>query len=266
MPFLDRPGYRLFYRTLGKAEGTPLILSHSLGSSSALWEPQLPALKDSFRIILFDHPGHGRSSKRPARGTISDYGNDVLALMDRLGIEKAHYCGLSLGGMVGIWLGSVVGPRFHRLVLCNTTAKIEDSSLLRERIDLIRKGGLELITDSVLEKWLSPNVLVKRPDILAKVKTMLLAATTNGYADTAEMICSMDLRPMLESIVNRVLVIYGTRDKATPPAWNIAIADGAPHAKCFGLETSHLSNMEQPEQFNSLVLKFLLENTPAFET
>lgn len=257
MPYLDRSGYRIYYCVTGNPDAPPLILSHSLGATSMLWSPQLPAFEEQFRIIIYDHPGHGFSPNRPVVGKIADYGEDVLALMDELKLEKAHFCGLSLGGMVGIQLGAFAGERFRKLVLCSTTAKIEDPTLLKRRVEEIRRNGLAGITESVLEKWLTPDYRSLNPKTVEWVKEMFGATTADGYADTAEMICSMDLRPSLEKITNEILVIYGVGDEATPPTWNKAIAEGVRSAECLELESAHLSNIERSLLFSESVKRFL---------
>lgn len=257
MPLFDRQGYRIFYRVLGKQDAPPLILSHSLGATHALWNRQLKTFAEYFFIILYDHPGHGDSSDRPGVGTIADYAHDVLALMDQLGIEKAHFCGLSLGGMVGMRLALTAGDRLDKLILCSTTAKIVDPTLLKARIENIRRFGLEQISESVLNKWLTAEFCAREPETLTEIRDMFLTTTAQGYADTAEMICEMDLRPVLRNIANDTLVIYGTRDEATPPAWNRAIADSIAGARCRAMDTAHLANIEAPDEFSKQVLDFL---------
>ena len=257
MPFIDRPGYRIFYSVTGDPAAAPLILSHSLGATSALWDPQLAAFSRRFRVILYDHPGHGRSPNRPAGGNLADYGKDVIALMDELGIGTARFCGLSLGGMVGIQLGAAAGERFTKLVLCSTTARIEDPTLLTRRVEQIRRDGLARITGSVVDKWLTEEFRARNPDALESVRTMFGTTTDAGYADTAEMICAMDLRPGLGKITNETLVIYGSRDEATPPAWNLAVADGIGGARSCRLDGAHLINVEAPQAFAEEVLNFL---------
>jgi 3-oxoadipate enol-lactonase len=194
MPSITRDGYSLWYRWSG-IEGKPvLVLSHSLGSDHTLWEPQLDRLSKAFRLVLYDHPGHGSSGLRPTIGTIDDYGRDVIALMDFLNIRTACFCGLSLGGMVGMWLGTHHGHRFEKLVLANTTARIENAALLKGRIDTIRRWGLEGITESVVEKWLTSDFRKANPETTGRIKAMFLRTQAHGYADTAQVVCDLDLR------------------------------------------------------------------------
>ncbi|MBD3243775.1 MAG: 3-oxoadipate enol-lactonase [Chitinivibrionales bacterium] len=257
MPMIPRDGYQLSYEWSGDPAAPVLILSHSLGSNREMWDPQMTDFARHFRVLRYDHPGHGQSRGRPSPGTIADYGADVLALMDNQGVATAWFCGLSLGGMVGMWLGAQAGDRFSRIVLCNTTAKIEDPTLLRTRIADIRALGLERITASVIDKWFTPGFRRDNPAVVHTAQRMFLTTRTRGYADTAQVVCDLDLRANLADITTPVLVVYGAHDEATPPAWNEAIADSIPNAQRVRLDTAHLSNMEAPRRFGEAVLRFL---------
>lgn len=258
LPRLDRNGYSLFYEWKGAREGPVLILSHSLGTDHRMWDRQVQAFGKDFRILLYDHPGHGKSTLRPAQGRIADYGGDVLALLDSLKIEKASFCGLSLGGMVGIWLGAFSGSRFDKLLLCNTGARIEDPGLLEQRILEIRKNGLESITDSVLGKWFTPGFSERESAVVQEFRSMFLSTSTEAYAMTAGTVCQMNLLSDLGRINNPTLVVYGDSDEATPPAWNFILRDTIPGARALGLTSAHLSNIEAEDEFNSGCLEFLL--------
>ena len=235
-----------------------LILSHSLGSNHGMWQPQLETFSRSFRVLVYDHPGHGHSSDRPTVGSMDDYGHDVLALMDELHIGRAHFCGLSLGGMVGLWLGANAATRFEKLVVSNTTAKIADTTLLRGRIERLRKeGNLEDIAESVLTKWFTQPFIESHPDIIQRVRGMVLTTTVRGYADTAATVCDMDLRAQLANITAPTLVVYGKHDEATPPEWGMAIADAIRGATTCCLDAAHMSNIEAAQEFTDVVLDFL---------
>jgi 3-oxoadipate enol-lactonase len=258
MPFLERDGYRIHYEWAGAKDGPVLMLSHSLGAHRGMWSDQVQALGAHARLLLYDHPGHGRSTIRPTKGCIADYGRDVLALLDALKIEKLSFCGLSLGGMVGLWLASQAGGRLERVVLCDTTAKIEDTRLLRGRLDEIRADGIESICESVLEKWFTPRFRQCEPDRVAQARQMLLTTSGDAYAMTAEVVCDLDLREELKHIAASTLVIYGSEDLATPPAWNLAICEGIRGAEALSVPGGHLSNIESAEEFSAAVLRFVL--------
>jgi len=259
MTRLKRNGYSIYYEWDG-TKGCPiLMLSNSLGAHRGMWAPQREALGRHFRLLLYDHPGHGNSTLRSAPGSIASYGQDALALIDALGIEHLSFCGLSLGGMVGIWLAAHAGHRFDRMVLCNTTAKIENTQLLKKRIMEIRQNGLPSIAGSVLEKWFRPEFFERSPMVIEEIKEMFLTTKTKAYAMAADVVCTLDLRPELSRIKMPTLIICGDADEATPPAWNKAIHDAIPVAEFLSLPAAHLSNIEASAGFNSGVQEFLAD-------
>lgn len=258
MPFIKRDSYRLYYECTGDGSLPVLVLSHSLGASRVMWQPQLEAFSRSYRLLLYDHPGHGLSDPRAAAGSMEDYGRDVIALMDELRVKRASFCGLSLGGMVGLWLGANAARRFDKLVLCNTTARIADPALLRGRLERLRSAGsLGAIGESVFSKWFTRPFLESRPDVARAVRRMFLTTTAKGYADASVTVCEMDLRPQLGRITLPTLVVYGRYDEATPPEWNFAIADAIPGSRTCALEAAHMSNVEASQEFTDNVLSFL---------
>lgn len=257
MPILTRPHYSISYDCLGRDSNPPLILSHSLGANRQMWDPQVAAFAEHFRVLAYDHPGHGESSLRPDAGNIGDYGQDVLALMDACGIDRAMYCGLSLGGMVGMWLGIHAGERFSRMVLCSTAAHIEDPDLLQGRIRHIRKQGLPSITDSVLSVWLTEDFRRGHPQTVEWVTGMFRSMKAEGYVLTSEMVCALDVREGLPSVRVPTMVVYGTQDRATPPAANQWIAAQIPGAQTLALDSAHLANVECVDEFTDRVVGFL---------
>lgn len=260
MPFITSDSYRLYYEWIGN-EGLPvLVLSHSLGASRFMWQPQLEAFSRAYRVLLYDHPGHGRSSNRTAAGSMDDFGRDVLTLLDALRVERACFCGLSLGGMVGIWLGAHAPDRIEKLVVSNTAARIADQTLLRARLERLRHGErLEDLAEGVLYKWFTRQFAEAHPDVMKSIREMFLTTTPQAYADTSETLCDMDLRPLLPTIAMPTLVVYGEHDQATPPAWNVAIADAISGSEICALDAAHMSNVEAPQVFTHRVLSFLVQ-------
>ncbi|HUJ73623.1 MAG TPA: alpha/beta fold hydrolase, partial [bacterium] len=226
MPLLQREGYHINFRWDGNPRGTPLVLSHSLGASMDMWEPQVTALGRHFHLLRYDHPGHGDSQPRPGHATLEDFGADVLALLDALRLQRVAFCGLSLGGMIGMWLGAHARDRLTRLVSSSAGARIADTTLLRGRIATIRLQGLGAITDSVLNGWFTPGFRDSNPQRVAWAKEMLLLTRAEAYAETAETVCETDLRGELARIRVPTLVLYGADDPSTPPAWNRAVQEG----------------------------------------
>ena len=257
MPYTGRDGYRIFYEMEGADDAPILILSHSLGANRTMWDAQHETFSRHFRVLRYDHPGHGHSDKRPSAGTIDDMGRDVLALMDTLSIETCSFCGLSLGGMVGMWLGINAGERLDRLVLCNTTARIEDPSLLHARLECIRSNGLASISDSVINAWFTPAFRRSHPATVQQATRMFLTTTSSGYVQATEVVCALDMRGGLGRISIPTRVLYGRCDAATPPSWNEAVAGAIAGATAESLDTAHLSNVEAPERFGQCASAFL---------
>ena len=257
MPFLQREGYRIHYRWDGNSEGAALVLSHSLGANLDMWEPQVATLGRRLHLLRYDHPGHGESEARPGHATIADFGVDVLALLDQADLERVAFCGLSLGGMVGMWLGAHAPGRLTRLISSSAGARIADTTLLRGRIGTIRLQGLGAITDSVMNGWFTPGFRETNPQRVAWAKEMLLSTRAEAYAMTAETVCETDLRGELARVRVPTLVLYGSDDPSTPPAWNRAVQDGIAGATGKCLPGAHMLNVEAADAYSAAVLEFL---------
>lgn len=259
MERLQRGDVQLAYRWAGDPAGPVLLLSHSLGASSLMWEPQIKELGKRFRLLIPDHRGHGESSVPEEVYSIEDFGRDVLAMLDQLKLQRVHFCGLSLGGMIGMWMAQHAPERIGRLVLCNTAAKIIDTGLLRDRLRLIRQHGLKAIAESVIDRWFSAPFRSAHPNVVQSAEDMFLATSATGYVNTSEAVCNLDLRDGLESIACPTLVIAGQHDLATPVAWNASIASAVAGSEFKVLDAAHLSNIESAESFNRSVESFLAQ-------
>jgi len=257
MPTVKLRDVELAYRWSGAASGPVLVLSHSLGASGEMWNPQLDALARRFRLLIPDHRGHGNSSVPPGPYSVDQFGQEVLDLLDLLQLQQVLFCGLSLGGMIGMWLAQNAPERVERLVLCNTAAKILDTTLLERRIEVIERDGLAAIADNVIDRWFTERFRASHGQQVAAARNMLLATAPEGYARTSAAVCALDLGDELNSIRCATLVIAGRHDLATPLKWNQAIADAIPHARLTALEAAHLSNIEADEDFNQAVVEFL---------
>jgi len=257
MPFVDAGGTRLFHRFDGSPDKPVLVLSNSLGSDLGMWDPQMPALTERFRVLRYDSRGHGQSAVPPGPYRIEDLGRDLLALLDALGLSRVHYCGLSLGGMVGMWLGVNAPDRVDRLVLCNTSAYLGPPELWNARIEAVRGSGMQAVVPQVLERWLTPSYRARAPEAVEKVRRMLLATPPEGYVACATAIRDMDQRESISAIRAPALVVVGARDPATPPEHGRQIAERVRGAKVVELPAAHLSNVEAADRFTAAVLEFL---------
>src|ERR687893_1878891 len=247
------------YLLEGSEDAPVLVLSNSLGTTLDMWDEQAPALSERFRLVRYDHRGHGGSPVPPGPYTIEDLGGDVLALLDRLGIERVSFCGLSLGGMVGMWLASEVPRRVERLVLCCTSALLGPPETWERRAQTARKEGVDAIVDAVLERWFTPPFRASRPEILEWGAGMLRGTPAEGYAGCCEAIRDMDLTGRLGTIRAPTLVIAGADDPATPPAGHAEpIRDAIPDARLMVVpQAAHLGNVEQPEAFTRAIFDHL---------
>jgi len=252
-------GAQLNYRFDGSQAASVLVLSNSLGTNYELWAPQMDACAARFRVLRYDSRGHGQSAVTPGPYTIERLGRDVLGLMDALAIDRAHFCGLSKGGMVGMWLGVNAPHRFDRLVLCNTAAKIGTTQLWDARIAAVRGGGMAAVVDSVIARWLTDGFRAREPDAVGRVRKMLLETPPEGYVACCAAVRDADQRAAIAQIVRPTLVIAGSHDGATPPADTRLVADAVPGARYVELDASHLSNVEQASAFNQAVLDFLTD-------
>lgn len=239
------------------AYGTVLLLG-SLGSSLDMWDPQVGPLRERHRLVRVDLRGHGRSPVPPGPYSLADLGGDVLALMDRLGIERADVCGLSLGGMVAMWLAIAAPERVRRLVLLCTSARLEPAQGWVDRAALVRAHGTGAVADAVVGRWFTPAFALRHPDLVARMRAMVATTPAEGYAGCCEAIASMDLRPGLGSIGAPTLCLAGADDPAIPPAHLRAIADVVPGARLEVLpDAAHLANVEQAERVNAAILEHL---------
>jgi 3-oxoadipate enol-lactonase len=259
MPMIDADGCLLNVSVDGRDGGPTLMLSNSLGTSLQMWEPQMPHLTKLFRVIRYDRRGHGKSGVAPGPYSMERFGRDVLAILDDLNIEKVHWCGLSMGGMVGQWLGANAPERLERIVLANTSCYYPDPTNWLGRIKLVNEGGLAAIADAVIAAWLTADFREREPRITANMKSMLLATPVAGYVACCEALSTLDQRALLPRITNPTLVIAGRHDMATPLAAGEFIRSQIPGASLTILDAAHISNVEQSQAFTDAVIGFLTQ-------
>jgi len=243
----------------GPDDAPVLVLSGSLGSTLEMWEPQVPALARHFRVVRYDLRGHGRSPVPPGPYDIAELGSDLIALLDRLGVARAHLAGLSLGGMLSMWTAAHHPERVDRLVVLCTSALLGPPEMWVERAAIVAARGTSAVADGVLSRWFTPALHERNPALIARMRAMLVATPAAGYAACCGAIERMDLRADLAAIRAPALAIAGAEDPSTPPAHlsriaraiagcRLAVVDGA----------AHLANLEQPERTTALILEHLL--------
>lgn len=259
MPFMQTPSAKLHYQLEGRADAPLLVLSNSLGTNLQMWAPQMPRLLEHFRVLRHDARGHGQSQVTPGPYSIAQLADDVVALLNGLQIERAHFCGLSMGGMIGLQLGMQHPTRIRRLVLSNTATQIPPPEAWNTRIETVNREGMAPIAAGSVERWFTPAFIAREPQQVETVRQMLLHTVAAGYAANCAAVRDMDLRDGLDRIGAPTLVIAGSHDPSTPPVQGREIVDGIPGARYLELDAAHLSNWEQADAFTTAVIEFLTE-------
>ncbi len=241
----------------GDATQPALLVSNPLGTNLHLWDRQMPALLEHFRVVRADSRGHGASVADEGPYSIEGLGRDTLAILDAIGIEKAHWLGLSKGGMVGLWVLVHAPGRIGCAVLANTAARVPGPDLWNSRIRSARATGMDAIAEAVAERWFTKDFRKSHADEVESVLSMVRTTPLQGYLATCAALRDMDLREAICGIEAPVLVITGRHDRSTPPEMGAAIAHAIKGAKLVTLEASHISNVEDPENFTRAVVDFL---------
>ncbi|GAA1032456.1 MULTISPECIES: 3-oxoadipate enol-lactonase [Amycolatopsis] len=246
----------------GPATGPVVVFSNSIGSDHRMWEPQVaPLTERGFRVVRYDTRGHGSSPVPPGPYDLADLGGDVLGLLDDLGVERAHFVGLSLGGMTGMWLGAHAAERFASLTLCCTSALLGPPEMWADRARLVRAEGTGAVAEASVGRWVTPGYAQAHPDQVVYLREMVEAQPDEGYAGCCEVIERMDLTGDLPKISVPTLVIAGADDPSTPaePHGRV-IADGIPGARLEVVASAaHLGSYEQPDEFTRLILERITE-------
>jgi 3-oxoadipate enol-lactonase len=250
-------GYSLHVQVDGPAGAPWLVLAHSLGASLSLWEPQVAHFSQRHRVLRYDARGHGRSSVPPRPYTLTALGSDVLGLLDAFAIERASFCGISMGGATGMWLATHAAQRLDRLVLCNTTPWLGPPEPMNSRIVQVLAKGVEPLVEGILERWFTAEFRALEPAAVEAVRQALLATPAAGYAGCCEALRDMDQRAELPRITTPTLVIAGTYDPAPAIAAAREWAATIPGALFIELPTAHISNVGAAPAFNAAVMNFM---------
>jgi 3-oxoadipate enol-lactonase len=258
MPKIQANGIQLYYTLAGPADAPVVMLSNSLGTRLEMWDPQMPALAERYRVLRYDSRGHGRSEAPPGPYTIDMLADDALGLLDALGIERAHFCGLSKGGMVGQVLGARHGERLVSLALCSTACHMPARDPWDERIRVATEQGMAALADGVVERWFT-EAFRREPSITVdRVRHMIIDTPPHGYAACCAAIRDMDLRELITGIRVPTLVIVGEDDPATPPEKAREIQNLIPGAQLEIIpDAAHLLNIEQDVAFDAALASLL---------
>jgi 3-oxoadipate enol-lactonase len=259
MPDIKTDDGCVIHAELEGPEGAPvLMLSNSLGTTLHMWDEQVSPFTRHFRLLRYDRRGHGKSSVPKGPYSMERLGRDVLAVLDGLGIPTINWCGLSMGGMVGQWLGANAPGRVDKLILSNTSCYFPDKNGWNDRLKLVSEKGVAAFAPANMERWFTKGFREREPQTVARVQDMFAATALDGYLGCGAAVRDMDHRALLAQITAPTLVIAGKFDPATPLEGNEFIREHIPGAAIAVLEAAHLANVEQPKAYTDTVLGFLL--------
>lgn len=266
MPQVSTVRGRLNYQTYGSRDKPALIFSNSLGTGLSMWQPQIDALQHEFFLIAYDSRGHGLSEspncEHAAAGlpaySIDLLGADVLSVLDDADIDRAHFCGISMGGLTGLWLGIYAPERLNKLVVCNTAAKIGQTDAWLQRAETVRREGLSEIARTAPQRWFTENFTARHPETVAGLTAKLAGdIDPQGYAACCEALAHADLRDSIARIPVPTLSVGGRYDPVTTPQDTETLQNAIPGAELVLLDASHISNIEAAAAFNQAVGGFL---------
>ena len=241
----------------GPANAPVLMMSNSLGTNLHMWDDQAPAFSKQFRLVRYDRRGHGKSEAPQGPYTMDRLGRDVLSIADALGVKRFNWCGLSMGGMVGQWLGANAPDRLEKLIVSNTHYYYGDKQPWHDRIKFAQDKGLAALAPMQMERWFTKGFREKNPQAIARITEMFVATPLGGFVGCCEAVRDMDFRQSTPTITVPTMVIVGSQDPATPPAAGEDIHKMIKGSTLVAIDAAHLSNVEQPKAYTDAVLNFL---------
>ncbi len=249
MLYLNRADARIAYQLDGDSSKPVLALAHSLGVNQSMWQPLLPLLLPHWQVLRFDLRGHGASSVTPAPLSVEVLSQDLLALADYLGVSEFSFCGVSLGGLIGQWLGIYAPSRIRQLFLANTAMKFGEAATWNARIELVSAEGLAPVVAGTLQRWFTPEFLASNPARIAPVRQMLESSDPQGYIAGCSAVRDADFRTTACRIAVSTLILAGSSDPVSTPADGRALAAQIPGAGYVELTAAHLACVELPDAF-----------------
>ncbi len=255
-------GINMNFELSGKKDAPVVVLSHSLASSLAMWDAQVEAFEPHYRVLRYDTRGHGGTDAPSGKYTLDMLGDDAVCLLDALGIDRVHWVGLSMGGMIGQCLALHHADHLHSLALCDTAAIMPDENqpVWQEHIDTARSRGLQGLMQSTMERWFTAPYLDKNPSTVQRIRRQFLDTPVEGYIGCSEAIRALNYLEQLSRISTSTLIMVGEQDPGTPVAASEAMHERIPDSRLVVLPSAaHLSNVEQSEAFNNTLMEFLRE-------
>jgi 3-oxoadipate enol-lactonase len=232
----------------GPDDAPAIVFSNSLGTTGLMWDAQAAALSDRFRVLRYGTRGHGGTPATPGPYTVEELAGDVIALLDRLELERVSFCGLSIGGMTGMWLGTNVPERIERLVICCTAMQLPPAEMWIERAAQVRAEGMRSVVDATIERWFTPAFPENRPEVVERIRSSFLETDPEGYAGCCEALAEFDMRGRLGPITASTLVIAGDDDPVGTPERAAAMAEEIEGSRLVILpQARHLAAVEQAD-------------------
>ncbi len=257
MPLAKLQDAQIHYEWSGTENAPTLLFCNSLGTTWRMWDPQITGFSKHFRLLRYDTRGFGESSVTPGPYSIAQLSWDVVHLLDALALDRVHFCGLSMGGMTGMFLGANAPKRFHKIVLCNTAVRFGTPETWNARINAVREGGMKVVASTVIERWLTPAYRASHPAETSVALEMLESANPEGYIANCVAVRDADLSETLIEVQVPALVLAGSYDPGATPADGQFLAGRIPGARYAEVAAAHLSNIEARDEFNRTVLEFL---------
>lgn len=257
MPTFTSQDAQIHYQTFGDTNKPALIFSNSLGTKLSMWQHQIDFFKDDYFVICYDTRGHGASEAPAGSYTIDQLGLDVIHLLDHLKIEKAAFCGISMGGLTGQWLAINHPQRFSHVIVCNTAAKIGNESAWQDRANLVREQGLEPIASTAASRWFTEPFILGNAALVKQLQNDMKAGSADGYANCCDALAKADLREEIGKISIPVLIIAGIQDPVTTIADGQFMQQQIKDSQLFEINASHISNIEKSADFNNRILDFI---------
>ena len=257
MPTFTSNDAQINYQTFGDATKPALIFSNSLGTNFKMWQAQIDFFQQDFFVICYDTRGHGASSAPQGPYSIDQLGQDVVNLLDHLNVEKATFCGISMGGLTGQWLAIHRPERFNQVVVCNSAAKIGQEQAWNDRAVLVREQGLQPIASTAASRWFTEPFIQSNATVVNNLQNDLAAGSAEGYASCCEALAKADVREQLKDITVPVLVVAGQQDPVTTVVDGQFMVERIANSQLFEINASHISNVELPNEFNQAVKQFI---------
>ena len=257
MPTFTSNDAQINYQTFGDATKPALIFSNSLGTNFKMWQAQIDFFQQDFFVICYDTRGHGASSAPQGPYSIDQLGQDVVNLLDHLNVEKAAFCGISMGGLTGQWLAINYPERFNHVIVCNTAAKIGQKQAWNDRATLVREQGLQPIASTAASRWFTEPFIQSNATVVNNLQNDLAAGSAEGYASCCEALAKADVREQLKDITVPVLVVAGQQDPVTTVVDGQFMVERIANSQLFEINASHISNVELPNEFNQAVKQFI---------